>query len=43
MEVYDSHEMRAYSPEDFYDDAIIRELEEGGFVDSVYAAIRALK
>lgn len=41
MEVYDSHAMRAHVPEDFYDDTILRELEESGFVDSVYAAVRA--
>jgi hypothetical protein len=43
MEVYDSHEMRKYAPEDFYDDTILRELEASGFVDSVYAAVRATR
>ena len=41
MEVFDSHAMRGYSPEDFYDDTILRELEESGAVDSVYTAVRA--
>jgi hypothetical protein len=41
MEVYDSHQMRQYQPEDFYDDSLLRELDEAGFVDSVYTAVRA--
>ncbi len=36
MEVYDSHEMRQHKPEDFYDDSIVRELDESGFIDSLY-------
>ncbi len=37
MEVYDSNEMRRYKPEDFYDDSLMRELDESGFIDSLYA------
>ena len=40
MDVYDSHEMRKYEAEDFYDDRILRELEESGFIDQVYADVR---
>ena len=36
MEQYDSNEMRRYSPEDFYDDSLIRELDESGFIDRLY-------
>jgi hypothetical protein len=36
MEVYDSHEMRKYRLEDFYDDSYVRELDESGFIDSLY-------
>ena len=36
MEVYDSHEMRKYSLEHFYDDTYVRELDESGFIDSLY-------
>jgi hypothetical protein len=28
--------MRRNKPEDFYDDSFIRELEESGFIDSLY-------
>ena len=35
-ELYDSHEMRKYELEDFYDDSYIRELDESGFIDSLY-------
>jgi len=37
MERYDSNEMRRYAPEDFYDDSLIRELDESGFIDSLYS------
>lgn len=37
METYDSPEMRKYSPEDFYDDSLMREIDESGFVDEVMA------
>ena len=36
MEVYDSNEMRKHEPEDFYDDSFIRELDESGYIDSLY-------
>jgi hypothetical protein len=36
MELYDSNEMRKYKPEDFYDDSFIRELDESGYIDSLY-------
>ena len=39
MQVYDSHEMRKYVPEDFYDDTILQQLVAEGFVDSVYTAV----
>ena len=41
MEVYDSHEMRKYEPEDFYDDRILRELDQSGFVEQTYDDVRA--
>jgi hypothetical protein len=37
MERYDSNQMRKYSPEYFYDDSLIRELDETGFIDRLYA------
>jgi hypothetical protein len=36
MEMYDSNEMRRYAPEDFYDDSLMREIVESGFVDGLY-------
>ena len=36
MQVHDSNEMRRYAMEDFYDDSLIRELDEGGFLDVLY-------
>jgi NitT/TauT family transport system substrate-binding protein len=41
MEVYDSHAMRTYKPEDFYDDSILKELDASGFIDRAYAAVKA--
>jgi hypothetical protein len=41
MEVYDSHAMRAYEPEDFYDDSFLKGLDESGFIDEVYGAVKA--
>jgi hypothetical protein len=41
MEVYDSHAMRAYQPEDFYDDSFLKELDASGFIDEVYTAVKA--
>ena len=36
MELYDSHAMRQYTPEDFYDDSFVRELEASGFIAALY-------
>lgn len=36
MEIYDSHEMRKYEVEHFYDDRFIKELDESGYIDSLY-------
>ena len=36
MEVFDSHEMRKYKPADFYDDSIVKELDQTGFIDNLY-------
>lgn len=36
MRFYDSLEMRKYTPEDFYDDSIVRELDESGYIDRLY-------
>lgn len=37
MEIYDSHEMRKYTLEHFYDDTYVRELDESGYIDGLYA------
>ena len=37
MQLYDSAQMRRYKPEDFYDDSFIKELDESGFIDKLYA------
>jgi ABC-type nitrate/sulfonate/bicarbonate transport system substrate-binding protein len=36
MELYDSLSMRRHKPEDFYDDRFVRELDESGYIDSLY-------
>jgi len=36
MSLYDSNAMRRYKPEDFYDDSFIKELDQSGFIDSLY-------
>lgn len=36
MQIYDSNEMRKYKPEDFYEDSILRELDQSGFIDGLY-------
>jgi ABC-type nitrate/sulfonate/bicarbonate transport system substrate-binding protein len=41
MQRYDSNEMRKFVPEDFYDDSLIRELDESGFIDSLYRNIES--
>lgn len=37
MKFYDSLEMRRYTPEFFYDDSIVKELDESGYIDSLYS------
>lgn len=39
MELYDSPEMRKHAITDFYDDSLMREIEQSGFVDQTYAAL----
>ena len=36
MQVFDSHEMRKYKADDFYDASFVRELDESGYIDSLY-------
>jgi NitT/TauT family transport system substrate-binding protein len=36
MELYDSNEMRRYKPNDFYDDSLMREIDESGFIEALY-------
>ena len=36
MEIYDCHEMRKYKPEDFYDGSYVRQLDQSGYIDSLY-------
>jgi NitT/TauT family transport system substrate-binding protein len=36
MGLYDSEEMKRYQPGDFYDDSLMRELDDSGFLDSLY-------
>ena len=36
MEVYDFREMHRRQPSDFYDDSIVRELEQSGFIAALY-------
>lgn len=36
MQVHDSHAMRQHRAADFFDDSLIRELSDSGFIDSVY-------
>jgi ABC-type nitrate/sulfonate/bicarbonate transport system substrate-binding protein len=36
MEIYDSNEMRRRRVEDFYDDTLLRELDQSGFLDGLY-------
>jgi len=36
MELYNYHEMRKHKPEDFYDDSFVKELDQSGFIDSLY-------
>lgn len=36
MEIYNYHEMARRAPEDFYDDSLLRELDQSGYLDSLY-------
>jgi ABC-type nitrate/sulfonate/bicarbonate transport system substrate-binding protein len=36
MELFDSNEMRKHKPTDFYDDSIIKEIDQSGFIDNLY-------
>jgi NitT/TauT family transport system substrate-binding protein len=36
MELFDSNEMRKYKLEDFYDDTLMREIDQSGFIDRLY-------
>jgi len=36
MELFNSPEMAKYKPEDFYDDRFVKELDDNGFIDSLY-------
>ena len=36
MEIYNYHEMRKHKPEDFHDASFIRQLDQGGYIDSLY-------
>jgi NitT/TauT family transport system substrate-binding protein len=36
MDTYDSPKMNNYMAEDFYDDSLMREIDESGFIDALY-------
>ena len=36
MQLYDSYAMRQFTPADFYDDSIVKELEASGFIANAY-------
>ncbi|MSO21424.1 MAG: ABC transporter substrate-binding protein [Acidobacteria bacterium] len=36
LELWDGNEARKYKPEDFYDDSLMKELDESGFLDGLY-------
>jgi ABC-type nitrate/sulfonate/bicarbonate transport system substrate-binding protein len=36
MDTYDSPQMQKYKVQDFYDDSLMREIDESGFIDSLY-------
>jgi ABC-type nitrate/sulfonate/bicarbonate transport system substrate-binding protein len=36
LELWDGNEARKYTAEDFYDDSLMKELDESGFLDSLY-------
>ena len=37
--LYDSNELRKYVPRDFYDDSLMKELDESGFIASILQAV----
>ena len=41
MNLYDSAAMRKHTPEDFYDDSLMRELDQSGFIDGAYSRLSA--
>lgn len=36
MELFDYHEMRKHKPEDFIDNSFVQELDQSGYIDSLY-------
>jgi NitT/TauT family transport system substrate-binding protein len=36
MRLYDSPNMQKFKPEDFYDDSLMREIDQSGFIDKLY-------
>ena len=36
LELWDGNEARKYKPEDFYDDSLMKELDESGFIEALY-------
>lgn len=36
LELWDGNEARKYKPEDFYDDSLMKELDDSGFLDGLY-------
>jgi hypothetical protein len=38
FELYDSPEMRKYKATDFYDESLMKELDQSGFIDKAYKA-----
>ena len=43
MQLYDSAAMRRFKPEDFYDSSYMKELDDSGFLDKLYASPPAKK
>lgn len=39
LQLHHLDEMRGYTPETFYDDSLMRELDESGFIDGVYRGL----
>jgi ABC-type nitrate/sulfonate/bicarbonate transport system substrate-binding protein len=40
MELFDGPDMRQHKPEDFFDDSFVRELDQSGYIDSLYSQSR---